>query len=199
MGDINTHKQTELSVGSRLLCQQTKHKPIALWLTGLSGAGKSTIATLVQQHLYELNIHTYILDGDIVRAGLCADLGFTDTDRKENIRRVVEVTKLMLDAGLFVIVALISPYSAERFAARKSIGKNRFHEVYIDTPLGIAESRDVKGLYKKARAGEIKYFTGIDSPYEVPEAPELVVSSINETPKQSAYQIIKYLKGKNII
>src|ERR1700726_4353561 len=144
-----------------------------LWLTGLSGAGKSTIANLVEKKLYAINRHTYLLDGDNVRHGLNRDLGFTDVDRVENIRRVGEVAKLMVDAGLIVLTAFISPFRAERQMVRSLVEPGEFLEGYVETPLAVAESRDVKGLYKKARKGEIKHFTGIDSPYEEPENPDI--------------------------
>ncbi len=137
-----------------------------VWLTGLSGAGKSTIANLVEKRLHALGRHTYLLDGDNVRHGLNKDLGFTEEDRVENIRRVAEVAKLMVDAGLIVLVSFISPFRAERRLAREILQDGEFVEVFVDTPLAVAEQRDVKGLYKKARAGELKNFTGIDSPYE---------------------------------
>ncbi|NMG16559.1 sulfate adenylyltransferase subunit CysN [Aromatoleum bremense] len=155
-----------------------KHqKPCVLWFTGLSGAGKSAIANLVEKRLHALGRHTYLLDGDNVRHGLNKDLGFTDADRVENIRRVAEVARLMVDAGLIVITAFISPFRAEREMARSLLGSDEFIEVFIDTPLEIAEQRDVKGLYKKARCGELKNFTGIDSPYEVPENAEIRIDT----------------------
>ena len=144
-------------------------RPCVLWFTGLSGAGKSTIANALDKKLHEMGRHTYLLDGDNVRHGLSKDLGFTDEDRVENLRRVAEVSKLMVDAGLIVISAFISPFKTERQLARNLFSKDEFIEVFIDTPLEIAEQRDVKGLYKKARAGELKNFTGIDSLYERPE------------------------------
>ena len=142
-----------------------------LWFTGLSGAGKSTIANLVEKQLHSLGRHTVLLDGDNVRHGLNRDLGFTDADRVENIRRVAEVAKLMADAGLIVLVSFISPFRAERDMARELMAEGEFFEVFIDTPLAEAEKRDVKGLYKKARAGQLKNFTGVDSPYEAPGKP----------------------------
>ena len=155
-----------------------KHqKPCVLWFTGLSGAGKSAIANLVEKRLHALGRHTYLLDGDNVRHGLNKDLGFTDADRVENIRRVAEVARLMVDAGLIVITAFISPFRAEREMARSLLGSDEFIEVFIDTPLEIAEQRDIKGLYKKARRGELKNFTGIDSPYEVPESAEIRIDT----------------------
>lgn len=149
------------------------HKGAVLWFTGLSGSGKSTVAGALEQALHQLGASTYLLDGDNVRHGLCRDLGFSDSDRKENIRRVGEVAKLMVDAGLIVLTAFISPHRAERQMVRAMLGEDRFIEVYVDTPLAICESRDPKGLYKKARAGELKNFTGIDSVYEAPAQPEI--------------------------
>ena len=160
-----------------------KHQqPRCLWFTGLSGSGKSTIANLVEKRLHALGRHTYILDGDNVRHGLNKDLGFTDEDRVENIRRVAEVARLMVDAGLIVLVSFISPFRAERRMARAMFAEGEFLEVFVDTPLAVAEARDVKGLYAKARAGELRNFTGIDSPYEVPEHAEVVVDTGTATP-----------------
>ena len=150
-----------------------RQRPLCIWLTGLSGAGKSTIAELVEQRLHVAGRHTYILDGDSVRHGLSRDLGFSDADRVENIRRVAEVAQLMVDAGLIVLVALISPYRAERAAARALFRPGEFFEVFVDAPLAVCEARDPKGLYAKARAGRLRQFTGIDSAYEPPETPEL--------------------------
>jgi bifunctional enzyme CysN/CysC len=168
-------------------------KAAVLWLTGLSGAGKSTIANLVEKKLARMNRHTFLLDGDNVRHGLNKDLGFTDADRVENIRRVGEVAKLMTDAGLIVITAFISPFRAERRMVRQMMRAGEFFEVFIDTPLATAEARDVKGLYRKARAGQLKNFTGIDSPYEVPEAPELRIDTTKMSSEQAADAIIAML------
>jgi len=154
-----------------------KQKPCVLWFTGLSGAGKSTIANALDKKLHEMGKHTYLLDGDNVRHGLSKDLGFTDEDRVENLRRVAEVSKLMVDAGLIVISAFISPFKSERQMARDLFYGGEFLEIFIDTPLEVAEQRDVKGLYKKARAGQLKNFTGIDSPYEPPVNPEVTLNS----------------------
>ncbi|MDO8911867.1 MAG: sulfate adenylyltransferase subunit CysN [Phenylobacterium sp.] len=167
-----------------------------VWLTGLSGSGKSTIANLVEKKLYAEGRHTYLLDGDNVRHGLNRDLGFTDEDRVENIRRVAEVSKLMADAGLIVLVSFISPFRAERRLARDLQAEGDFVEVYINTPLEVAEARDVKGLYKKARAGELKNFTGIDSPYEAPEAAEIVIDTTKTPPTEAAEQITAWLEGE---
>ncbi len=171
-----------------------KHqKPAVLWFTGLSGAGKSTIANLVEKKLAHLGRHTYLLDGDNVRHGLNKDLGFTQADRIENIRRVGEVAKLMTDAGLIVLTAFISPFRAERKMVRDMLPENEFWEIFVDAPLQEAESRDVKGLYKKARAGELKNFTGIDSPYEPPETPEIHIDTMNMTAEEAAEQIVQQL------
>ncbi|RQS08146.1 sulfate adenylyltransferase subunit CysN [Burkholderia sp. Bp8998] len=167
--------------------------PRIVWLTGLSGAGKSTIANLVERRLHALGKHTYLLDGDNVRHGLNRDLGFTEADRVENIRRVAEVARLMLDAGLVTLVSFISPFRAERDMARALAGPDEFVEVFVDTPLAIAEERDPKGLYKKARRGELKHFTGIDSPYEPPARPELRIDTVAESPEAAAERIVAYL------
>ena len=171
-------------------------KPAVLWFTGLSGSGKSTIANLVEKKLHAMGRHTFLLDGDNVRHGLNRDLGFTDADRVENIRRVGEVAKLMTDAGLIVLTAFISPFRAERQMVRELMAAGEFLEVYVSTPLAVAEERDVKGLYKKARAGQLKNFTGIDSPYEPPEAPELVVDTTEMTPEEAADRIIALLSAR---
>jgi len=168
-------------------------KPRVLWFTGLSGAGKSTIANLVEKRLHAEGRHTYLLDGDNVRHGLNRDLGFTEEDRVENIRRVGEVAKLMADAGLIVLTAFISPFRAERRMVREMMPEAEFVEVFVDTPLAEAEKRDVKGLYAKARRGELKNFTGIDSPYEAPEAPEIRIDTTALTPEEAAEQIVAWL------
>jgi bifunctional enzyme CysN/CysC len=174
-------------------------KACVLWFTGLSGAGKSTVANLVEKKLFGLGRHTYLLDGDNVRHGLNRDLGFTDVDRVENIRRVAEVSKLMCDAGLICLVSFISPFRSERQMARSLLGAGEFFEIFVDTPLQEAERRDPKGLYRKARAGEIRNFTGIDSLYEVPEAPELRIDTLHTTAEQAAEQIIARLRAEGII
>ncbi|ASJ92378.1 sulfate adenylyltransferase subunit CysN [Porphyrobacter sp. CACIAM 03H1] len=165
-------------------------KPKVLWFTGLSGSGKSTIANEVEKQLFVMNRHTFLLDGDNVRHGLNRDLGFTEADRIENIRRVGEVAKLMADAGLIVLTAFISPFRAEREMVRKMLPEGEFVEIFVDTPLEVAEARDVKGLYKKARAGKLTNFTGIDSPYEPPENPEIRVNTVDMTPEEAARHII---------
>ena len=167
--------------------------PRCVWFTGLSGSGKSTVANLVEKRLHALGHHCYILDGDNVRHGLNKDLGFTDEDRVENIRRVAEVARLMVDAGLIVLVSFISPFRAERRMARELFEPGEFVEVFVDTPLEVAERRDVKGLYAKARAGRIPNFTGIDSPYEAPEHPELVLDTVHETAEALAQRVIAEL------
>lgn len=168
-------------------------KPLVLWFTGLSGSGKSTIANEVEKRLHIMNRHTYLLDGDNVRHGLNRDLGFTDADRVENIRRVGEVAKLMTNAGLIVLTAFISPFRAEREMVREMFPAGEFVEVFVNTPLSVAEERDVKGLYKKARAGELKNFTGIDSPYEAPSNPEITLNTTDMTPQQAAQHVIDWM------
>jgi bifunctional enzyme CysN/CysC len=174
---------------------QKSQAPKVLWFTGLSGSGKSTIANLVEKRLHALGKHSFLLDGDNIRHGLNKDLGFTDADRVENVRRVGEVAKLMADAGLIVLTAFISPFRAERELVRSMLPEGEFVEVFIDTPLELAEARDVKGLYRKARAGELKNFTGIDSPYEPPEAPDIHVDTTRETPEAAAERIVAQLLG----
>ena len=172
-------------------------KPRVLWFTGLSGSGKSTIANEVEKKLAMMNRHTFLLDGDNIRHGLNKDLGFTESDRIENIRRIGEVAKLMTDAGLIVLTAFISPFRADRQLVRDMMGEGEFIEIHVDTPLEVAEARDVKGLYKKAREGKLKNFTGIDSPYEVPENPEIRVNTVEMTPEEAAdYVISKILPLK---
>ncbi len=174
-------------------------KPVILWFTGLSGSGKSTIANIVERKLHLGGQHTYVLDGDNVRHGLNRDLGFTDADRVENIRRVAEAAKLFVDAGMIVLVSFISPFRSERRVARELVGTDEFLEVFIDTPIEVCMARDPKGLYKRAKAGEIKNFTGIDSPYEPPEAAEIHVRTINVTAEDAADQIVARLRSEKII
>ena len=174
-------------------------KPVLLWFTGLSGSGKSTIANEVEKLLHGMNRHTFLLDGDNVRHGLNKDLGFTDADRVENIRRIGEVAKLMTDAGLIVLTAFISPFRAERQMVRSMLPAGEFVEIFVDTPLKVAEERDVKGLYKKARSGELKNFTGIDSPYEEPRNAEVRVNTVEMNPQEAAKHIVQWLFGGTAI
>ncbi|WP_151720676.1 sulfate adenylyltransferase subunit CysN [Gemmobacter serpentinus] len=171
-------------------------KPAVVWFTGLSGSGKSTIANIVEKKLHALGKHTFLLDGDNVRHGLNRDLGFTDADRVENIRRVGEVARLMTDAGLIVLTAFISPFRAERQMVRDLMASGEFIEVFVNTPLEVAEERDVKGLYKKARSGQLKNFTGIDSPYEAPQAPEITVNTVDLTAEEAAERIVAALLAR---
>jgi len=190
----NIHRQA-LEISRDAHAALKHQRPAVLWFTGLSGAGKSTIANLVEKKLHRMNRHTFLLDGDNIRHGLNKDLGFTDADRVENIRRIGEVAKLMTDAGLIVITAFISPFRAERQLVRDMMDEGEFLEIYIDTPLSVAEQRDVKGLYKKARSGKLANFTGVDSPYEPPLSPEIHVNTSVMTPAQAANLIIDRLLG----
>jgi bifunctional enzyme CysN/CysC len=168
-----------------------------VWMTGLSGAGKSTLATLLHHALQGMGQASYLLDGDALRTGLNQDLGFDDKSREENIRRIAHVAQMMVDAGLIVIVAAISPFGADRAKARRLFAAGKFLEVFIDTPLATAEKRDVKGLYKKARSGQLPNFTGISSPYEAPVKPEVHVQTQNKTPEQSLAQILEVLLSQH--
>lgn len=174
-------------------------KPSVIWLTGLSGSGKSTIANLLEKKLYSESKKTYLLDGDNVRHGLCGDLGFDDKDRVENIRRISEVAKLFVDSGTIVITAFISPFKADRAYCRSLLEQGEFIEVFVDTPIDVCEQRDPKGLYKKARSGDIKHFTGIDSAYEIPESPEVHLTYEDETPEQTAQRLFTMLSTKGFI
>jgi bifunctional enzyme CysN/CysC len=194
----NVHWQA-LDVSKTTRAAAKNQKPVVLWFTGLSGAGKSTIANLVEKKLLSLNHHTYLLDGDNVRHGLNRDLGFTDADRVENIRRVAEVSKLMVDAGLVTLVSFISPFRAERQMAREMLAEGEFIEIFISTSLEVVEQRDVKGLYAKARAGEIKNFTGIDSPYEAPTDPDIIVDTGMLTADMAAEQIVTFMFDKGYL
>ncbi|MEP7044558.1 MAG: sulfate adenylyltransferase subunit CysN [Dokdonella sp.] len=194
----NIHWQA-VEVDKTARVRQNGHRPVVLWLTGLSGSGKSTIANIVERQLHALGARTYLLDGDNVRHGLSKDLGFTAADRVENIRRIGEVARLMVDAGLIVITAFISPFRSERLLARHMVDAGEFIEIFVDTPLAIVEQRDPKGLYKKARKGELKNFTGIDSPYEVPQAPELHIDTTSSDPETAATQIVEYLARHGVI
>lgn len=183
----------KFSTKKQLRSNMKSQRPCILWFTGLSGSGKSSIANAVEKKLVELGKHTYLMDGDNVRHGLCRDLGFSISDRYENIRRIGEVSNLMLDAGLIVLVAFISPFRSNRDAVRNMVMEGEFIEIFIDTPLSVCESRDPKGLYKKARAGEIKNFTGIDSPYEAPLSPEISIENHEISIDGAANEVIKYL------
>jgi bifunctional enzyme CysN/CysC len=196
--DAELHWQA-LDVDRKARAAQKHQQPCVLWFTGLSGAGKSTIANLVEKKLYGSGCHTYLLDGDNVRHGLNSDLGYADEDRVENIRRVSEVAKLMFDAGLIVLVSFISPFRAERELARSLFAPGEFFEIFVDTTLEEAERRDPKGLYRKARSGQLRNFTGIDSPYEVPASPELRIDTSGVSAEQAADTIIQYLRRAGII
>jgi adenylylsulfate kinase len=173
-----------------------KHKSFVVWFTGLSGSGKSTLANLVEQRLHDMGCHTYILDGDNVRHGLNKDLGFDEVSRQENIRRIGEVAKLMVDAGVIVLTAFISPFRSDRQMVRELLEPGEYVEVFVNCPLEICEQRDVKGLYQKARAGVIKNFTGIDSPFESPESPEVEVQTNLMSLEESVEKIIQSIKDK---
>jgi len=198
MRATNVHWQA-LDVNKQARSAMKGQKPVVLWFTGLSGSGKSTIANLVEKALAAEGKHTYLLDGDNVRHGLNKDLGFTDADRVENIRRVGEAAKLFVDAGLIVLTAFISPFRSERRMARELVGEGEFLEVFVDTPIEVCMQRDPKGLYEKAKAGKIKNFTGIDSPYEAPERAELVVNTVEATAEAQAQTIVRHLRDKGYL
>lgn len=172
------------------------HKSLVVWFTGLSGSGKSTLANLVEKKLFDDRVHTFSLDGDNVRNGLNNNLGFSREDREENLRRIAEVAKLFVNSGNLVVASFISPLESDRSFVKEIIGKEDFIEVFINTPLEVCESRDVKGLYKKARAGEIKNFTGIDAPYEAPQLPDIEIKTDFEKPEESVDRIVDFLKNK---
>ncbi len=194
----NIHWQS-VDVNKEAHSAQKNQKPAVLWFTGLSGSGKSTIANALQKRLYSIDRHTYLLDGDNVRHGLNRDLGFTDADRVENIRRVSEVSKLMVDAGLITLVSFISPFRSERRMARNMVEDGEFVEVFVNTPLNVAEQRDVKGLYKRAREGKIKNFTGIDSPYEPPTEPEIEIDTTKVSADEAAEIIVDWMKERGML
>ncbi|MCI0749726.1 MAG: adenylyl-sulfate kinase [Nevskiales bacterium] len=179
--------------------QQKKQKPCVIWLTGLSGSGKSTLANALELRLFEAGQHSYLLDGDNIRQGLNKGLSFSVQDRIENIRRIGEVAKLFVDAGLIVLTAFISPFRADRASVRQLFKPDEFLEVYVKAPLDVCESRDPKGMYKKARAGQIKDFTGIDSPYEAPESPELVIDTGNSPLEESVAVLLDFLKARAVV
>lgn len=179
--------------------QKNAHKSVVLWFTGLSGSGKSTLAHAVEEQLHQSGLNTFVLDGDNVRHGLCSDLKFSDTDRKENIRRISETAKLLLEAGVITLTAFISPFKAERATARSLMPHGDFIEIHCFCPLTVCEQRDVKGLYKKARLGEIKDFTGISSPYEEPENPDLKIDTSQLTLEESVQQVISLLRNRSIL
>ncbi|AXR05897.1 adenylyl-sulfate kinase [Salinimonas sediminis] len=194
--DIVWHKY---EVNKQTRAARLGQQPRVLWLTGLSGSGKSTLANLLEKKLFEQGKHTYLLDGDNVRHGLCGDLGFSDKDRIENIRRISEVAKLFVDAGTMVLTAFISPFQTDRDFCRKLLGDGEFIEVFVDTPLEVCEQRDPKGLYKKARNGEIKHFTGIDSTYEAPSAPEVHLTYREESAEDTAERLYHLLVEKGLV
>jgi len=179
--------------------QQNNHKSVVLWFTGLSGSGKSTLAHAVEEELHQMGCRTFVLDGDNVRHGLNGDLSFSDKDRKENLRRIGEVSKLFIEAGTIVLTAFISPFRDERRKVRSMMPHGDFIEIYVDCPIEVCESRDVKGLYQKAREGEVNQFTGISSPYEPPEAQELTVNTSQEMLKESATKVLDLLKERGIV
>jgi len=175
------------------------HKSVILWFTGLSGSGKSTLAHAVEDYLYKNGVSTYVLDGDNVRHGLCSDLGFSDSDRTENIRRIGELAKLMTEAGIITLTAFISPFMSDRDIARKLVPPGDFLEIYCLCPIETCEQRDVKGLYKKARSGEVPLFTGISSPYQVPDNPELIVNTHEQSLSESVEHVVDLLVQRELI
>ncbi len=196
----NTHIQWQQSkVNDEKRAEINGHHSTVLWFTGLSGSGKSTVANALEQALVARGMHTYLLDGDNVRHGLCADLGFSEADRTENLRRVGAVAGLMVDAGLLVLSAFISPYRSQRELVKSLVPAGKFLEIHIATPLAMCEQRDVKGLYKKARAGEISQFTGISDPYEAPLAADLVLNTAESSLEQSVEQLLALLVNKGVI
>ncbi|MFM8675424.1 MAG: adenylyl-sulfate kinase [Vulcanococcus sp.] len=204
-GDVTTQGAStniawhHASVDRAARAQRRGHRSAILWFTGLSGSGKSTLANAVNAALFEQGLACYVLDGDNIRHGLCKDLGFTDADREENIRRIGEVSKLFLDAGVVVLTAFVSPFKADRDRARALVVAGDFIEIHCAADLDVCEQRDTKGLYAKARAGEIKDFTGISSPYEAPEAPELRVDTGSQTLEQSVELVLQHLRSAGII
>lgn len=199
MSNEHNLRRHGMSVDKHSRAIRLGQKPVIIWFTGLSGSGKSTTADVLERTLFAMGHSTYLLDGDNVRHGLCLDLGFSATDRVENIRRVSEVSKLMLDAGLIVVASFISPFRAERDLVRNMVGEREFIECYIKTPLEVCERRDAKGLYKKARAGKIKDFTGIDSPYEAPQKAEITIDTEVDSTEELVAKIIGYLQRNQFL
>ncbi|GAA4291932.1 adenylyl-sulfate kinase [Aestuariibaculum suncheonense] len=190
------NKKQDYSITKSNRVDLNKHKPCLIWFTGLSGSGKSTIANLLEKELHKQQIHTYTLDGDNLRRGLNKDLGFTKEDRTENLRRTAEVARLFIDAGMVVIAAFISPYNSIREMIKTIVGEAYYIEVFVNTPLEVCEHRDVKGLYKKARAGEITNFTGISAPFEVPLNPTVEIKTVEVAPEEAVKRILEVLKHK---
>ncbi|MFJ1252791.1 adenylyl-sulfate kinase [Cupriavidus sp. CuC1] len=188
-----------LAIDKQQRADLKNQKPFVLWFTGISGAGKTTLANLVEHYLHAQCYHTFLLDGDVVRLGLNQDLGFSDGDRQENIRRVAEVAKLMVDGGLIVLASFISPFQVDRIAARKLFEAGEFVEVYVDTPASTAEARDPKGLYAKARGGMVRNFTTIDSRYEPPQSPEIHIRTVDKNPQDCAALIISKLVARKLL
>lgn len=179
--------------------EQNRHKSVILWFTGLSGSGKSTLAHAVEEQLHQIGCRTFVFDGDNVRHGLCCNLSFSEADRHENIRRIGEMAKLFIEAGVIALTAFISPYRADRERVKALVAENDFIEIYCNSPLEVCEERDVKGLYKKARKGEIKNYTGISAPYEAPEFPDLILDTANETVEVNVEKIVQLLEQRCII
>lgn len=192
----NLNNKQEYAINRQDREKINQHRSFLIWFTGLSGSGKSTIANLLEKKLYEQKIHTYSLDGDNLRRGLTKELGFSKKDRNENLRRTAEVAKLFIDAGTVVIAAFISPYVNMREQIKEIVGEDNYVEVFVNTPLEVCEQRDVKGLYKKARSGELKNFTGISSPYENPLNPFIEIDTVKESPEQAVEKIISMIKSK---
>lgn len=194
MTDLNKKQEYTITRGNREKMNQ--HRSFLIWFTGLSGSGKSTIANLLEKKLHEQKIHTYTLDGDNLRRGLTKELTFSEADRNENLRRTAEVAKLFIDAGTVVLAAFISPYVNMREQIKDIVGKENYIEIFVNTPLEVCEQRDMKGLYKKARTGELKNFTGISAPYETPINPFIEIDTVKETPEQAVKKILSMIKSK---
>jgi len=178
--------------------QQNKHRSVIIWFTGLSGSGKSTVAHAVEEELHQAGCRTFVFDGDNVRHGLCANLSFSEEDRHENIRRIGEMAKLFIEAGVIAMTAFISPFRADREGVRALVSENDFIEIYCNSPLEVCEDRDVKGLYKRARAGEIKNYTGISAPYEAPEHPDLVLDTAGDSVETNVEKVLNFLEKRHI-